>query len=266
MNGRRAIVGLCMLCALLVSAFAAQSASAVTKGTTMFTCVEGGGLKDWGDAHCSEGTGKFGHVEVAENTTTHTTYKNTSIQKFESTVAGTKFALTSESLHGTGSATNLKEAEGEDKGEHWIHGTNIELTYSEVKTTVPKCGVSGVPAEPKGGPGMVTTKPLTATTTTKGDSLVLSPMEGEVLAEFQFTGAECPLVSAGTVKVVGSITCKPKGATLTCNHEEVTTAGTLRLGSKFGTKAGYDGTSTVTGADKVEETTKPLSVTTVETA
>jgi hypothetical protein len=85
MTGRtRAIAGACLLCALLVSAFAAQSASAVTKGTTAFTCKETG-TGDFKDAHCKEGvspgTGSFKHVEVAKDTTTHITVTDEKLTK-----------------------------------------------------------------------------------------------------------------------------------------------------------------------------------------
>jgi hypothetical protein len=66
MNGRRAILDLCMLCALLVSAFAAQSASAA--GTTGFTCKAGAAEAGFSDAHClTPAVGaavKFTHVAI----------------------------------------------------------------------------------------------------------------------------------------------------------------------------------------------------------
>jgi uncharacterized membrane protein len=66
MTGRRAIVGICMLCSLFISAVAAQSAMAVS-GTTAFTCV-----KDKGTLigeHClTTGSGfPYGHVAFVEN-------------------------------------------------------------------------------------------------------------------------------------------------------------------------------------------------------
>jgi hypothetical protein len=75
--GRKSILGLSLLSALLVCALAAQGASAAwqtaTK-TTAFTCVKNGGVRDFaaGDSHCSKAkvtpeTGEFGHVEIAPN-------------------------------------------------------------------------------------------------------------------------------------------------------------------------------------------------------
>jgi hypothetical protein len=58
MNSRRAAFGLSAICALLISAVAAQGASAT--GTTAYTCAPGKGFLD---ADCTVGsTGTSGHV------------------------------------------------------------------------------------------------------------------------------------------------------------------------------------------------------------
>jgi hypothetical protein len=56
MIGRRAVVSLSLLSALLFSAFAAQSASATkATNTTTFTCVKGTpGTEQFEDAHCDK--------------------------------------------------------------------------------------------------------------------------------------------------------------------------------------------------------------------
>ena len=81
MIGRRATVGLSLLCALAFCAFAAQSASAAKAvNTTAFTCVEGA-TKDFSDAHCdtkvTAGTGQYGHVVIPQGTTTEVVGENT---------------------------------------------------------------------------------------------------------------------------------------------------------------------------------------------
>jgi hypothetical protein len=80
MIGRRAVIGLSLLSALLVCAFAAQSASAVeteSKRTTFYTCVDSGILKngDFEDEHCDKrgnnpGKEKFRHdlIKIGETT------------------------------------------------------------------------------------------------------------------------------------------------------------------------------------------------------
>jgi hypothetical protein len=124
MNGRRAVIGLSLLCALLFSAFAAQSASA-TVGTTAFTCVEGGN-KDFADAHCDEaveaGKGKFGHAEIGEETTSveltnaKTTNKTTEAKHalLKSTSGGIAIEITCATVLGEGSLKNI--AAGPDGG------------------------------------------------------------------------------------------------------------------------------------------------------
>lgn len=69
MAGRRTVVGLSLLIALVSSAVAAQSASAVL-GTTAFECVEVElKLGDHNDPHCSEysGLGDYAHKPIEEN-------------------------------------------------------------------------------------------------------------------------------------------------------------------------------------------------------
>ena len=65
MTGRRSVIGLSLLFALLFGALAAQSASA-TPGTTAFTCSTAAAAKSFSDAHCDNETaeGSYGHIEV----------------------------------------------------------------------------------------------------------------------------------------------------------------------------------------------------------
>ena len=73
MTGRRAVVGLCMLCALAFSAIAAQAASA--ESTTAYKCkVPAEGDEAIGGAftapHCitRNPEGNYPHVKIAANT------------------------------------------------------------------------------------------------------------------------------------------------------------------------------------------------------
>ncbi len=123
MNGRRAVIGLSLLCALLFSAFAVQSASA-TVGTTAFTCVSGGGEKDFADAHCDEpkAGGGFGHVAIGESTTlveltnAKTANKTTEAKHalFKSTSGGIAIEITCTTAQGEASLKNI--AKGPDGG------------------------------------------------------------------------------------------------------------------------------------------------------
>jgi len=262
MNGRRAIVGLCMLCALLISAFAAQSAVAAN-GTTGFTCKDNGGTTFFTDAHCTTGVnGKYEHVAIAQDLTTEVEITNAktnagttgpSNSGLHATVGGTEFELVSTTVTGTGSCTNKLD---EPSKEHYIHCENAKLVYTGITEAKLGCGVEGLP----GGVGKIETKELTATTTGKGDSVVFSPLAPATLfAEFKLTG--CAV--ANTYKVVGSVTCKPEGATINCSRTETTTAGALRLGSAIGPKAGLNGKVTISGRAKGVGAYTPLSPTTV---
>lgn len=72
MNGRRPVLGIAMLCALVLSAFSAASASA---NDTAYACEAGG--SGFSDAHClSEGGSGFHHQEIAVNTPVATTSTN----------------------------------------------------------------------------------------------------------------------------------------------------------------------------------------------
>jgi hypothetical protein len=55
MYGRRAVVGLSLLCALVFCAFAAPSAQAL-KGTTITTCKQVGSGATFQDEHCTKQT------------------------------------------------------------------------------------------------------------------------------------------------------------------------------------------------------------------
>lgn len=85
MIGRRAIVGLSLLCAVSFCAFTANNALAATAAnTTAFTCVLGEGSEDFKDAHCdqkvSAGTGFFGHEAISNGTTTELDVTNAKTQ------------------------------------------------------------------------------------------------------------------------------------------------------------------------------------------
>jgi hypothetical protein len=278
MNRGRAVVGLCMFCALLGSAFAAQSASAVTKGTTAFTCKETGPGGGFTKAHCKAsdaGSGNFSHVAINQDTTTHITATNektnaetngSTPQKLKATVNGITVELSATGIHGEGGLTNKIEP----TGEHYVHGHEVKLVYTGVTVALPTGKGCKVYTDPGGGAmgpeGTVATEPLTVTSTGQGDSLKLEPENvGKVFAKFWITeckGSEALEGLNKTYEVTGSLTCKPDGATLTCDHTEVTTQGNLKLNGSI--KAGYSGTTTIKGGH-TEGGTNPLSVTTVET-
>ena len=257
MNGRRAIVGLCLLCAMAFSAIAAQSAVAA-KGTTLFTCTEAAETKTFGSGDCNTAGAKFGHVEVPQGVTTHVALKNTSVVKLKTTIGGTAVTLETNTMTGTGSVKNVLSGK-----EHWIQGSEIKLKGSGVTVSPISCGVSGVP----GGAGVIETKALKGTTQTELMAIKLEAESGTTLAEWEWTGATCPFT--GIAKLVGSISCVPSGAELVCSHEEMTASKTLRNGSAAGPVTGMEGRVTITGGEGTAaegKATNPLSATTKETA
>jgi hypothetical protein len=150
MIGRRATVGLLLLCAFVFCAFAAQTASAApAKKTTAFTCVPNGGLKDFLDPHCDNkvvgGGGAFGHVPIPQNQTTEVTVSNekTMNATLESTPTVIKFTfegkpveVTCKTVHGVGTLHNMEPILAE-------HRTTGTLTIKATECTVKpmKCKV-----------------------------------------------------------------------------------------------------------------------------
>lgn len=268
MRARTAIVG---LSTLLICALSAQAASA-TNGTTLFTCSSDANLKTFKTEHCkaSDGAGEaFGHVEVPPGLETSFEVTNaktggetteSTVLKLRDVIGGMSVSMTATGLSSKGGeVVNLKD---EITGEHAIHGENLVLIYTGVTVDEPpKCAVEGLP----GGFGKVETRTLAGTTVGKGDSLVISPEEGNLIAEYKFVnnGGACAL-NGITAKVIGSIGCKPDGATVSCSHNEVTTAKTLRTGTITGPIVGYEGLATVSGWLPGEEPT-PLAATTIAT-
>jgi len=198
MIGRRAVVGLSLLSALLFCAFAAQSASAAlttSKNTTAFTCVEGA-TKDFKDSHCDEavpvGEGKFGHQAIALNTTTEVDLTNTTNAVFKTeVVGGGKVTITCTVVKNIVKNSTMHNVEPE-KGQHTLTGP-IETEFS-------KCTVSELK-------NCVVEEPIIFKATVHGVEGMEGPNkeanamglefigdgEKEVFAEIGFIGEKCPV-------------------------------------------------------------------------
>ncbi|HET7443301.1 MAG TPA: hypothetical protein VFJ57_01440 [Solirubrobacterales bacterium] len=264
-----------VLCALLLSAFAAAGAGAATNGTTAFTCVNktGEGPQTFKDAHCKESaigtSGSYGHVAITESTEVSTTNEATAPETTSSLPlifkwANEKGEPTTLTVAGISGNATLKNAlSGE---EHYFHLENpaktTSLKFKGVTTTTPFCKVVGIP----GGEETIEWKAMTATTAGQGMQLKFSPVEGTVLAEFELVNdkGECTAVK-GVQKVIGSFKLNPTGATLETTYSKMVTEATLRLGSATGFKVGMEGLITVSGRANKEGAYAPLSPTTVET-
>jgi hypothetical protein len=145
----RTAVGISLICALAFCAFAAQGASAAEgKNTTAFTCVEGGGEKDFSDAHCDTnvgaGKGKFGHVVLPlnekvsisiTNANTKNETKEATNTVLKGTIAGLKSEIVCKTVSGTGSLTN----EEPSSKVHRVKGT-VEAKFTSCTAPKPAFG------------------------------------------------------------------------------------------------------------------------------
>ncbi|MGB7684356.1 MAG: hypothetical protein WBL45_01070 [Solirubrobacterales bacterium] len=165
MIGRRAVIGPSLLSALLVCAFAAQSAPAIVTthslNTTMVTCQKIGAGNEFGDAHCdNKVSGEYAHVAVEKGKTTKISATNANLTGgtkdtepaiFKFTIGLAKATiecLKVESNAATSSLTNTEPA----AGQHTFSGT-VEIAISECNVKeLKKCIV----AEPIGWDANVT--------------------------------------------------------------------------------------------------------------
>ena len=265
MIGRRTVVGLSLLCALLFSAIAVQSASAAKAiNTTAYTCIEGG-TKDFSDAHCdtkvAAGTGKFGHESIANNTTTEITVDNdvTGKSTDPAVLAGKAFGAATEitctTVHGEGWLENT----GKEK-EHTVRGT-VTVNYTGCSVQKPaKCDVKEpieVKAIAEGVEGIAPEG--------KGMGVSFGPDESKNFTQITYinNGAEVCALNGKTVNVEGSAIATgidPKtihsGATPDFDHTRITGEGTLLFG---GVAAGFENTGTVRmkGGNPIALTTTP---------
>jgi hypothetical protein len=273
MTGYRTIVGLCMLCALAFSAIAAQGTAAVTKGTTAFTCKEGG--SGFSTAHCAPGqTGTaFGHVAVAENTNTSTKVTNVNTNSetsgaepaiLKQTIAGVPLELKSTEVTSEGTMENKKDP---ITGEHFVEAKGTTM-YKGVTVAAPAgkgCEVFTDTAEKTKGAAGVIDASIKATTTGQGDFGKLEPASaGAAFATFWIECTTKVPALEGTWEITGSVKCPTNGATAVCKHTETTEQNTLK---GKGSKAGIELKTTFTSKDPnlVNDSYRPLSVTTVET-
>jgi hypothetical protein len=259
MIGRRTVIGLTALCALLVSAFAAQSASAATTAYTCKKVTPAVNTVGFSKAHCKNEdkvstNANYEHVSFGPKTTTEIIGSDTNTKEehtgaiLKATVAGSAIELVAGEVSGSGSMENSEIAEMIASGEG-------KIKYSKVTEKKLGCKVVGLP----GGAEVVETKQLAASTAGVGEGLKFTPKEGTTFAEFELK--EC--VVANTYKVIGSVLGKPDGATTNTTHNKITEEKTLRLQSAVGPVAGIEGTLTISGRDPALKETvyTPLSVT-----
>ncbi|HET7443685.1 MAG TPA: hypothetical protein VFJ57_03415, partial [Solirubrobacterales bacterium] len=261
MNKRKAAIGIAVLFALGLSAFAAASASAT--GLTAYTCVTDPSGPLLGD-HCltaaqggSGGASK--HVEIAQNETTTGTWTNaktasgtTAAQSaiVHGSLAGVATEITCSEVHSEGTFENRKNA----SGEHYFHYEGqVHFTGCVVKKPAEKgCKISGE---------TITTVPMTFTSegVAQPDHRTSTrPKEGTKITEIKIEGCSIAALN-NTFPLSGSVSSKLSGATARVIGVDSTGENTLKFG---GVKAGLDMVLTPTAHSKAGEETKPLSFTT----
>jgi hypothetical protein len=212
MIGSKAIAAISLLCALLLCAFGASSASAATSGTTAFTCVENVNHEgDFEDAHCKntvpKGTGAFTHKAISVNPTGFTASSEgptigtteEAHATLKGVLGGIKTEITCTKMHGHGTLENKLEGE-----KHSVTGSGT-VHFTECKMPVPKT---------EGGLERCKVKEETikfemqGTTKEKGAEMgvLYSPKEGKTFVTIGFEngpGGGCP-VAGKEVPVTGS--------------------------------------------------------------
>lgn len=253
MIGRRAVVGLSLLCALVFCAFAAPNAAAAkSKGTTQFTCVKVATAKtgDFNDEHCKEPNakheGEFTHEVIPNEQKTEVVGVNTNNAVLKSTIGGLESVITCTAVASTGTATNeTVPPEEEGLKRHTLSGTGISIKYTKCTAKVGKeeCIVKGGTVEVPSATSMdveeqtisYTTKGVETKTTFKM-GILFEPPAGKPFATFELE--KCKF--AGKYEVEGKALGVPEGATLT--FTQASTEPTLKLS---GQQAFFENTLTV---------------------
>jgi hypothetical protein len=264
MDGHRTIRCVCILCALVFSICAAQSANAAT---TAFTCKD---LKeaagDFSDPHCKQASagGSFKHIEIPPNTTTELTVTNENESgekvpaKLKTTINGIVLELIATDAQAAGSVENQPGA--------YARSTT---TYSGITVAKPSgkgCKIyTDTGAKEKGEEGVIHTNELITTTEGQGDAGTLYAAENENITTFILDGckgSEAFEQLNMTYTINGAVRCVPSGATVNCSHSTMTAEGTLFLNHVI--KAAVEVTTTLKSKDPDIEgdTYKPLSATT----
>lgn len=267
MIGRRAAIGLCMLCALAFSAIVVQGAAA--KGTVTFTCkkkvLEGGA--GFSKAHCKKedavATGaQYEDIEVPKeeqtlfSTSNVTTGEVRSPVVLKGTVAGLEYEVSCTTLQGSGTAVNTEVG-----GERVVSGTDT-ITLSGC--TVPKpaaqgCVIKGGEVKSNELLESSTGQPAPEEESNSAMFVTVEPVKAGPL--LTVTLENCKTTALDTeYPTTGSVKLRPDGATTTSTHAEVTAQGTLKF---MGQKSGLQISVTmIAKKEKGEEPNSPISITT----
>jgi hypothetical protein len=244
MNGRRSVIGLAMVCALVLSAFAATSAFA---GGKLVLCAENAGAKNFGvnDKHCTTnigaGNGVRGHEPVNAGVVLAMIFSNANTAsgttaaepaKLKGKISGITTEVQCTTLSGEGEMSNSKT-------ETFASGT-AAIEFSGCTVTLPAgrgCSV--------GSGGVIKTNPLAVTTAglTNSNEIKIEPGSGETeFASVPIEGCKENAPPAANYPVTGSLVTTMVGATMTPTHALITALGSFFFG---GNVAGIQGAATV---------------------
>jgi hypothetical protein len=275
MIGRRAVLGLSLLSALMFCALAAQGASAAeAKNTTAVTCIEvANGFFE--DAHCDvklpSATGHFEHAEltgtIEGKTDIHVTNEKTAEKTTKSTPVTTKFVFGGVEVHiickkvVTDPSTPTSWIANTGTGsEHKVEGT-IAINIEECEVVKPvNCKVKEpktLHAKFKG------VEELGASKNEMGLEFV--PNEGTIFNAITFEGEKCVL-KGKTINVEGTAIGTSGSGSQTAKHHGATvvftaamTKETLKVGGKA---AEFVATFTLSMVNKEGITEWPIAFTT----
>jgi hypothetical protein len=233
MAGRKSVLGIAVLCALIFGALA-SSASAEE---TAWECTEEAEPLIYQDAHCliAGPVEEFGTVEFAEgkenkitgtNAATASGTSAAAVSKLKGALSGVVTEVQCTGLEGTGQLTNAAAS---------VTGTGV-IKYTGCSVTAPAgkgCVVTG---------GTVTTKTLKGTTVGQAaNKLKFSPNSGTEFASVPISS--CSIGSLNnTFPVTGSLVADVSGATTVTTEGGVTGQNTLKFG---GVNAGIEGALTI---------------------
>jgi hypothetical protein len=205
---RAALIGTTVLCVMAMSAVMASGAAAttlVTQGNTAFTCVAGAGEHNTNN-DCQPGsTGNFGHVAIAEGTSTGLALDKLTNLELTIRIGLTNVVFT---VHGAVDCIECMAENHSAGGVMDVTGTGGRLRFTEVTVSPASCGVESITGEA----GVIETEPLHLTTLSTTRATIEPAEEGGAITKFKFTGASCPLTGLGTISITGHADGTLKGA------------------------------------------------------
>jgi hypothetical protein len=280
MNGRRAIVGLTLLCALVFAAFAAPNAMAALKGTTAYTCVKEDNppeqAKGFEDEHCLKATSgdavKWVHEEIGLTTTLLTVENDETSKavpaKLVFSVEGTEVELEAQTFFSCGGHTSVQNKQNGEKMEVLSPEFCGEFSEVSVKKAAGCVVKGGIVLLPNAGGERGTAKGIVIENAKKEEEMYVEfkPAEGKPFATFtvekcEKAGLNKTYKVEGTAKANVSVNAATDGPTLKFTAAQ--TGPTLKVVSgELKTEGKFSGTFTARMAFETGKPKNPVTLTT----